>query len=320
MHVFEKDLRAGIQTLGLVLTDAQVAQLLAYMDLIQKWTKVYNLTAVRDPAEMLTHHLLDSLAVVAPLQKQLNAMAEAGAAHSASVASGGETVRFAQVKEEPAQRAGDTEQNALFPHRAVSGERNPQDLVGVQHEDGGGRFAPCPPLAAQAPPLPAQNAHPHPPAAVGNLTAHSSLVGTPVRLLDVGSGAGLPGAVIAICLPHVTVHCVDTVAKKAAFIQQVAVTLKLPNLRGIHARVENLTDTYDVVSSRAFASLVDFVTWSQKALAGQGVWMAMKGKHPADEMAVLPSFAQVFHVEQLSVPGLDAERCIVWMRPPSTTA
>jgi 16S rRNA (guanine527-N7)-methyltransferase len=140
------------------------------------------------------------------------------------------------------------------------------------------------------------------------------LGGKPVRLLDVGSGAGLPGVVIAVCCPDITVHCVDTVAKKAAFIQQVAVSLKLPNLRGIHARVESLTEPYDVVSSRAFASLVDFVTWSEKALAGQGVWMGMKGKHPADEMAALPSSVKVFHVEQLDVPGLGAERCIVWMR------
>jgi 16S rRNA (guanine527-N7)-methyltransferase len=124
----------------------------------------------------------------------------------------------------------------------------------------------------------------------------------------------LPGAVIAICCPQVAVHCVDTVAKKAAFIQQVAVSLKLPNLRGIHARVEKLTERYDVVSSRAFASLVDFVNWSGNALAEEGVWMGMKGKHPADEMAVLPADVQVFHVEQLQVPGLDAERCIVWMR------
>jgi 16S rRNA (guanine527-N7)-methyltransferase len=136
----------------------------------------------------------------------------------------------------------------------------------------------------------------------------------PMRLLDVGSGAGLPGVVIAICCPQITVHCVDTVAKKAAFIQQVAVTLKLPNLRGIHARVESLTELYDVVSSRAFASLVDFVTWSGQALAGQGIWMGMKGKHPLDEMAALPASVEVFHVEQLVVPGLDAQRCIVWMR------
>ena len=204
--------------LGLSLEPAQQAALLEYLALIQKWTKVYNLTAVRDPNEMLTHHLLDSLAVIVPLQKQL----------------------------------------AVLRERGVCGDKP--------------------------------------------------------RLLDVGSGAGLPGIVIAICCPHITVHCVDTVAKKAAFIQQVAVTLKLPNLRGIHARVESLTEPYDVVSSRAFASLVDFTTWSEKALAGQGVWMGMKGKHPADEMAALPSSVEVFHVEQLSVPGLDAERCIVWMR------
>jgi 16S rRNA (guanine527-N7)-methyltransferase len=205
-------------SLGLNLDAAQQGALLEYLALIQKWTKVYNLTAVRNPDEMLTHHLLDSLAVIAPLQKHLAALKEQG------------------------------------------------------------------------------------------------VVGDKPRLLDVGSGAGLPGIVIAICCPHITVHCVDTVAKKAAFIQQVAVTLKLPNLRGIHARVESLTEPYDVVSSRAFASLVDFTTWSEKALAGRGVWMGMKGKHPADEMAALPAFVEVFHVEQLVVPGLDAERCIVWMR------
>jgi 16S rRNA (guanine527-N7)-methyltransferase len=208
----------SLPRLGLALDDAQITALLEYLALIGKWTKVYNLTAVRDPDEMLTHHLLDSLAVIAPLQKQLAAMAERGA------------------------------------------------------------------------------------------------VGSAPRLLDVGSGAGLPGIVIAICCPHITVHCVDTVAKKAAFIQQVAATLKLPNLRGIHARVESLTDKYDVVSSRAFASLVDFTTWSVAALAEQGIWMGMKGKHPAEEMAALPSSVDVFHVEQLVVPGLDAERCIVWMR------
>ena len=216
----EAELRAGALHLGLALSDAQVGQLLGYQELIQKWTKVYNLTAVRDPAEMLTHHLLDSLAVVLPLQQQLEIMRGSGA------------------------------------------------------------------LAADA----------------------------PVRLLDVGSGAGLPGAVIAICRPEISVHCVDTVAKKAAFIQQVAVSLKLSNLRGIHARVENLTDTYNVVSSRAFASLLDFVTWSRQCLAEQGVWMAMKGKHPADEIAALPAGVQVFHVEPLVVPGLDAERCLLWMR------
>ena len=219
MHALEPGLRQGLAALELELDDAQVGRLLDYLELIQKWTKVYNLTAVRDPAEMLTHHLLDSLAVIRPLRQQV------------------------------------------------------------------ARLAPAPAGAPSA-----------------------------VRLLDVGSGAGLPGIVIAICCPDITVHCVDTVAKKAAFIQQVAVSLRLPNLRGVHARVESLTEPYDVVSSRAFASLADFTHWSGAALAGQGVWMAMKGKHPDDEVAALPAGVEVFHVEQLLVPGLDAERCIVWMR------
>jgi len=107
---------------------------------------------------------------------------------------------------------------------------------------------------------------------------------------------------------------VDTVAKKAAFVQQVAVTLKLPKLRGLHARVESLTDGFDVVSARAFASLADFSNWSRSALASNGIWLAMKGKKPVDELAQLAPDVEVFHVEQLAVPGLDAERCIVWMR------
>jgi 16S rRNA (guanine527-N7)-methyltransferase len=135
-----------------------------------------------------------------------------------------------------------------------------------------------------------------------------------IRVLDVGAGAGLPGVVLAICCPTMVVHCVDTVAKKAAFIQQAAVGLKLPLLRGIHARVESLTEPYAVVTSRAFASLADFTQWSQGALAEQGVWMAMKGKNPQAEVAQLPADIEVFHVEPLVVPGLDAERCIVWMR------
>jgi 16S rRNA (guanine527-N7)-methyltransferase len=224
MQPQEVDLRQGLDALGLTLDALQVQRLLDYLGLIQKWTKVYNLTAVRDPAEMLTHHVLDSLTVIAPLRRHLDTVT---------------------------------------------------------------------PVAPVAP--------------VGKGVAT-------YRLLDVGSGAGLPGVVIAICCPDVVVHCVDTVAKKAAFIQQVAVSLKLPNLRGIHARVESLAEPYDVVSSRAFASLVDFTNWSVGALAERGVWMAMKGKHPADELAVLPATVDVFHVEQLVVPGLDVERCLVWMR------
>lgn len=214
MRAGEQDLRAGLKALQLDLGDLQVGRLLDYQDLISKWTKVYNLTAVRDPAEMMTHHLLDSLAAVLPLRRHL-------------------------------QKAG---------------------------------------------------------------------LGQGARLLDVGSGAGLPGVVIAICCPEVAVTCVDTVAKKAAFIKQAALALKLPNLSGLHARVETIAMPFEVICSRAFASLVDFTNWSVGALAPQGAWMAMKGKHPADEIAALPAGVEVFHVEQLQVPGLNAERCIVWMR------
>ena len=208
----------GLKALGLRLSDPQVDALMTYLGLLQKWNKVYNLTAVRDPAEMMTHHLLDSLATIEPLMRQV-------------------------------------------------GERT-------------------------------------------------------VQLLDVGSGGGLPGVVIAVACPWIHVTCVDTVAKKAAFIQQVAATLKLPNLRGLHARVESLNalsgQGFDVVCSRAFASLVDFVNWSRGSLYPGAVWMAMKGKHPDEELATLAAEApgvEVFHVEQLQVPGLEAERCIVWMRP-----
>ena len=219
---------AGAGQLGLVLSPGQVDALLAYVALIEKWNKVYNLTALRDPADMLTHHLLDSLAVVAPLRVQLAAMAYA--------------------------------------------------LDGA-------------------------------PASSGPL----------FRLLDVGSGAGLPGIVIAICCPEIAVDCVDTVAKKAAFINQVAVSLKLASLRGLHNRVEKLNsqipkEQYDVICSRAFASLGDFTRLSAAALKEGGVWLAMKAKNPAEELAALGPPVKVFHVEQLAVPGLDAERRIVWMR------
>jgi 16S rRNA (guanine527-N7)-methyltransferase len=206
----EADLRAGLAELGLELPDAQTTQLVEYLGLLTKWNQVYNLTAVREPAEMLRLHLLDCLAVIQPLRRQTGAR--------------------------------------------------------------------------------------------------------PAALLDVGSGAGLPGIVIAICCPDVRVDCVDTVAKKAAFIQQAAATLKLGNLRGLHDRVENLRTAYDVIASRAFASLADFVALSSAALAEDGMWMAMKAKLADDELSALPTSATVFHVEQLQVPGLDAQRCLVWIK------
>lgn len=138
---------------------------------------------------------------------------------------------------------------------------------------------------------------------------------TTPRLLDVGSGGGLPGTVLAIALPQLQVTTIDAVGKKAAFVRQVAGGLGLANLQAVHGRVQALqAPPYDVVVSRAFATLADFVAQTRQHLAPGGAWMAMKGKHPVDEVAALASDIEVFHVEPLTVPGLNAERCLVWMR------
>lgn len=209
-------LRPALQDAATQLTlDVSAPQLDALLDflaLLQRWNATYNLTAVREPQQMLTHHLADCLAVVAPLRR-----------------------------------------------RTGTG---------------------------------------------------------PLRLLDVGSGGGLPGALIALLNPSTDVTCVDTVGKKTAFVQQVAGELHLPNLHARHARVEQMApEPCDVVVSRAFASLADFTRLTRQHLAAHGVWMAMKGKAPTDEIAQLPASVEVFHVEQLDVPGLGADRCLVWMRP-----
>jgi 16S rRNA (guanine527-N7)-methyltransferase len=199
--------------LSLDISDTQGELLHRFMALLQRWNGTYNLTAVRDPAQMLTQHLADCLAVVPALRRQ----------------------------------------------RVASNAK---------------------------------------------------------RLLDVGSGGGLPGVVLAILEGTLSVTCVDTVGKKAAFVRQVAAELGLRNLHAEHARVEQLAAApFDIVTSRAFASLLDFSSLTRRHLAAGAVWMAMKGKRPDDEMAALPVDVEVFHVEQLVVPGLDAERCLVWMRP-----
>lgn len=215
-------IRGVAAALQLELDDGQIAALAAYRDLLQRWNATYNLTAVRDPAEMLTQHLADCLSVVPALAQWLAGHPGAG------------------------------------------------------------------------------------------------------RLLDVGSGGGLPGVVLAVALPQLQVTCVDTVGKKAAFIRQVALERRLANLEALHGRVEALRDRgFDLVVSRAFASLADFVRLTERCLKPHGVWVAMKGKHPADEIAQVPTGIDVFHVEPLHVPGLDADRCLVWMRrqavPPPRT-
>jgi 16S rRNA (guanine527-N7)-methyltransferase len=136
------------------------------------------------------------------------------------------------------------------------------------------------------------------------------------RVLDVGSGGGLPGVVLAVLAPELQVTCVDTVGKKAAFVLQVAGSLALPNLASVHGRVEALKlPAFELVTSRAFASLADFVRLTRALLAPGGGWLAMKGRQPDDEVAALPPDIDMFHVEQLAVPGLDAQRSLVWMRP-----
>ena len=198
--------------LDLPLGAAQADTLIAYLALLERWNRTYNLTAVRDPGQMLVQHLADCMTIIGPL-------------------------------------------------RRVCGDRAR-------------------------------------------------------RLLDVGSGGGLPGVVIAALNPQIDVTCVDAVGKKAAFVRQVAAELGLRNLHAEHARVEQLkAPSFDVVAARAFASLADFTGLTRRHLTADGCWMAMKGRRPSDELTSLPGDVEVFHVEQVTVPGLEAERCLVWMRP-----
>ena len=139
-------------------------------------------------------------------------------------------------------------------------------------------------------------------------------------VVDVGSGGGLPGVVLAVCAPQVTVHCVDTVGKKAAFVTQVRAELGLPNLCAHHARVEELLVPRDlpaacVVVSRAFSSLAQFVALTRHLLAPEGVWAAMKGVMPLDELAMLPADVRMLSAITLAVPRLDAQRHLLLLAP-----
>ncbi|MFL9927131.1 16S rRNA (guanine(527)-N(7))-methyltransferase RsmG [Herbaspirillum lusitanum] len=203
-------LEQGAKALGLQLSPAQQQKLLAYQALLAKWNKVYNLTALRDPAQMMTHHLLDSLAAVAA-------------------------------------------------------------FAGAQ------------------------------------------------RVLDVGAGGGLPGIVLAIWAaeaePQMQITLVDTVQKKTAFLTQVKAELSLSNVSVIHARVEELPheQQFDVITSRAFAELKDFIDWSNHLLQQGGHFLALKGVLPQAEIDRLPSGWQVSKIQALQVPGLDAERHLIFI-------
>jgi 16S rRNA (guanine527-N7)-methyltransferase len=204
-----RDIAQGAAALHLPLEHAQCTTLAAYIALLAKWNRAYNLTAIREPARMVTHHVLDSLAVLA------------------------------------------------------------------------------------------------------HLPVHKGL-----RVLDVGSGGGLPGIPLAIARPDWHVALVDPVHKKAAFLAQAAIELALRNVTAYAKRVEDLPheETYDVVISRAFADLATFVTLAGAHVADSGTLVAMKGVHPVDEIAHLPPQFAVIATPKIDVPGLDAARHLVIMR------
>ncbi len=127
-------------------------------------------------------------------------------------------------------------------------------------------------------------------------------------VLDVGSGAGLPAVPIAVLRPDLAVRAVDAVGKKAAFINQAAVELRLPNLRGIHARVEKLAGEFDVITSRAFSSLEKFTSLTHRLLKDGGCWLAMKGKVSEEEVEQISGKAAVENILSINVPFLEEER------------
>ncbi len=136
------------------------------------------------------------------------------------------------------------------------------------------------------------------------------------RVLDVGSGGGLPGVVLAIWAPLMQVHMIDTVHKKTAFLTQVKAELGLANVSVHTGRVEQLEvkQKFDVITSRAFAELADFVNWSGHLLEEGGQMIALKGQAPIDEIARLPAGWQMQRLEPISVPGMDAQRHLVFIK------
>ncbi len=200
----EQTLALGLRELGIAPAPDGVRQLLAYRDLLLKWNRTYNLTAVTDPEAAISHHLLDSLAIL--------------------------------------------------------------------------------PWIGEG------------------------------ALLDVGSGGGLPGIPVAISRPQLAVTLIDAVQKKATFLQQVAIELKLPNVRAIHGRIEQQEGQYAQITSRAFSELGEFVRLTRHLLAPGGRWLAMKGVLPDSELATLPPDIVVEAILPLTVPGLAAERHLIILK------
>ncbi len=198
-------LNDGIDAMDLPLWAAQREQLMDYLALMAKWNGVYNLTSLRDPMQMVTHHLLDSLAAVS----------------------------------------------------AFEGAKN---------------------------------------------------------VLDVGAGGGLPGIVLAIARPDMQVSLIDTVHKKTAFLTQVKAELGLKNVTVYTMKVQDLkAGPFDVITSRAFADLSDFVNWSGHLLQEGGRFIALKGTAPADEQERLPGEWKVRELRPIKVPKVEAERHLVFI-------
>ncbi|MGF6148007.1 Ribosomal RNA small subunit methyltransferase G [Kingella potus] len=199
----QQQLQSGIAAMGLDIAPQRQAMLLGYLDLLEKWNAAYNLTALRDKARMVSHHLLDSL--------------------------------------------------TLLPY-----------LDGA------------------------------------------------ATLIDVGSGGGMPGIPAAVCRPDLGIILCDANTKKTAFLRQAAIELGLDNVEVAAVRVEKLAGKKaDIVSSRAFAELADFVSLTRSLPAAGGRWAAMKGVYPQEEIARLPPWVRVAAADSLEVPGLDAERHMV---------
>jgi 16S rRNA (guanine527-N7)-methyltransferase len=205
----QTQLEQGIAALGLTLPMEAVPRLLDYLALLQRWNATYNLTAIREPTEMVTRHLLDSLAILPYVH-------------------------------------GDT-------------------------------------------------------------------------LADLGTGPGLPGIPLAIAAPGRQVLLVDTNGKKVRFLREAIRSLKLEGVRAVQSRVEDVEGPFDCITARAFASLADMLGWGGHLLAPGGVWLAMKGKVPDDELAAVPLNFAVRGIHALAVPGLGAaERHLVVLEHANT--
>jgi len=195
-------LKTGLKKLNIELSDDKIELLLAYHALLVKWNKAYNLTAVRDPEEMIRRHLLDSL--------------------------------------------------SILPH--ITGE----------------------------------------------------------RILDVGTGPGLPGIPLAICFPEKNLTLLDSNGKKTRFLTQAKIELKLDNMTPVQSRIESFeTEPFDAITSRAFATLKDMVDGSIHLLKDEGYFYAMKGLYPTEEIGELDNRTTVVDCFALHVPGEEAERHLV---------